>query len=145
VTEAPNPEPAQSADDDDAAAVEEYEAQRAAWANKASKGVLAAVLCLEAVVILLVPRTIAFTTGLGPVRLTIVIVLAVLLVLGAGLVRRPWGIAVGSGLQVAFFATGIMIVTMFVIAAVFIAVWVRVLMFRHEALGTPGGVHMLLG
>jgi hypothetical protein len=145
VTDAPTPEPPQPPVDGQAASVEEYEAQRALWANKASRGVLAAVLCLEAVVILLVPRTIAFTTGLGPIRLTIVIVLAVLLVLGAGLVRRPWGIAVGSGLQVAFFATGIMIVTMFVIAAVFIAVWVRVLMFRHDALGTPGGLRMVLG
>jgi hypothetical protein len=34
---------------------------------------------------------------------------------------------------------------MFVVAAIFIVIWVRMLMFRHEALGTPGGLRMLLG
>jgi len=68
-----------------------------------------------------------------------------ILVFAAALVRRPWGIAVGSGLQVAFLATGILIVTMFLVAALFIAVWLRVLMFRHEVVGSPGGLRMLAG
>ena len=123
----------------------EMYAERARRADKATRGVLAAVLGLEALVTLLIPRTIAFTTGLGPVRTSICIGLAVILVLAAGLVRRPWGIAVGSGLQVAFLATGILIVTMFLVAALFIAVWLRVLMFRHEVVGSPGGLRMLAG
>jgi len=102
------------------------------------------VLGLEALVVLLIPRAIAFTTGLGPVRTGICIGLAVVLAAAAGLVRRPWGIGVGSGLQVAVFATGIMIATMFLIGALFIAVWLRILMFRHEVVGTPGGLRMLL-
>jgi hypothetical protein len=122
---------------------EDY-AERARRANSASRRALAAVLCLEALVVLLIPRAIAFTTGLGPVRTGICIGLAVLLVAGAGLLRRPWGIAVGSGLQVAFIATGIMIATMFLIGALFSAVWLRILMFRHEVVGTSGGVRMLL-
>ncbi|HEX3335409.1 MAG TPA: DUF4233 domain-containing protein [Jatrophihabitans sp.] len=120
-------------------------AERARRADKATRSVLAAVLCLEALTILLVPRAIAFTTGLGPVRLTIVITLAVILVAAAGLVRRPWGIALGSALQLAFFATGILIATMFFIAALFMAVWLRVLMFRQEVIGGPRGFRILAG
>jgi hypothetical protein len=123
---------------------EQY-AERARRADKATRGVLAAVLVLEALVTLLIPRTIAFTTGLGPVRTGICIGLAVVLVAAGGVVRRSWGIALGSGLQVAFLATGILIATMFLVAALFIAVWLRVLMFRHEVVGSPGGLRMLAG
>jgi hypothetical protein len=120
-------------------------AQRAARGGKASRGALAGVLGLEALVVLLIPRTIAFTTGLGPVRTGICIGIAVLLVIGAALARRPWGIGLGSALQVMFLGTGILIVTMFLVAALFIAVWLRILMFRHEVVGSPAGLRMLLG
>jgi Ca2+/H+ antiporter len=123
---------------------EDY-AERARRANKASRGALAAVLCLEALVVLLIPRAIAFTTGLGPVRTAICIGVAVLLIAGAGLIRRSWGIAVGSALQVVFLATGFMIATMFLVGVLFLAVWLRILTFRHEVVGSPGGVRMLLG
>jgi hypothetical protein len=123
---------------------EQY-AERARRADKATRAALAGVLGLEAVVALLIPRAIAFTTGLGPVRTGICIGVAVLLVLAAGLVRRPWGIAVGSGLQVVFLATGVMIATMFLVGALFIAVWLRLLMLRHEIVGSPSGLRMLAG
>ncbi len=123
---------------------EQY-AERARRADKATRAALAGVLGLEAVVALLIPRAIAFTTGLGPVRTSICIGIAVLLVLAAGLVRRPWGIGVGSGLQVVFLATGAMIATMFLVGALFIAVWLRLLMLRHEIVGSPGGLRMLAG
>lgn len=129
---------------DDEPTPEQY-AERARRADKASRSVLAAVLGLEALVTLLIPRTIAFTTGLGPVRTGICFGLAAVLVVAAGLVRRPWGIAVGSVLQVAFLATGILIATMFLVAALFIAVWLRVLVFRREVVGSPGGFRMLAG
>jgi hypothetical protein len=121
---------------------EQY-AERAQRADRASRAALAGVLGLEAVVVLLIPRAVAFTTGLGPVRTGICIGLAVVFVLGAGLTRRPWGIAVGSAMQVALLATGFMIATMFLVGALFIAVWLRVLMFRHEVVGTPSGLRML--
>jgi hypothetical protein len=120
-------------------------AERARRANKATRGALSGVLGLEALVVLLIPRAIAFTTGLGPVRTTICIGLAVLLIIAAATLRRPWGIAVGSALQLAFLATGIMIVTMFLVGAIFIAIWLRLLMLRHELVGTPGGLRMLAG
>jgi hypothetical protein len=123
---------------------EQY-AERARRADKATKGALAGVLGLEALVVLLIPRAIAFTTGLGPVRTGICIGVAVVMVVAAGLVRRPWGIAVGSALQVVFLATGFLIATMFLVGALFIAVWARLLMLRHEIVGRPGGLRMLAG
>ncbi|WP_375474475.1 DUF4233 domain-containing protein [uncultured Jatrophihabitans sp.] len=123
---------------------EQY-AERARRANKATRGALAGILGLEAVIVLLIPRAIAFTTGLGPVRTGLCFGLAALLVLGAGLLRRPWGIAAGSALQVLFVATGVMIATMFLIGAIFIAIWLRILMLRHEIVGSPGGLRMLAG
>jgi uncharacterized protein DUF4233 len=123
---------------------EQY-AERARRANKATRGALAGVLGLEALVVLLIPRAIAFTTGLGPVRTGICIGVAVALIVGAALLRRPWGIAVGSTLQVVFLATGFMIATMFLVGALFIAIWLRLLMLRHEIVGSPGGLRMLAG
>jgi hypothetical protein len=123
---------------------EQY-AERAQRADKASRGALAGVLALEALLVLLIPRAIAFTTGLGPVRTGLCIALAVVLLAAAALTRRPWGIGVGSALQVPLLATGFMIGTMFLIGALFLAVWLRILLFRHEVVGSPGGLRMLLG
>jgi hypothetical protein len=123
----------------------EQVADRARRADRGTRMALAGVLGLEAVIVLLVPRAIAFTTGLGPTRTALLVTLAVLLVLAAALLRRPWGIAVGSGLQLAFIATGIMIATMFLIGALFLAVWLRLLTLRQELVGGPGGLRMLAG
>ncbi len=123
---------------------EQY-AERARRANKATRGALAGILGLEAVVVLLIPRTIAFTSGLGAVRTGMCIGLAVVLVAAAGLLRRPWGIGVGSVLQLVFTATGFMITTMFVVGALFLAIWLRLLMLRHEIVGTPGGLRLFAG
>lgn len=120
-------------------------AERARRADKATRGGLAGILGLEAVVVLLVPRAIAFTTGLGTVRLVVIFTVAALLIAGAAVQRRPWGIAFGSGLQVLFIATGFLIATMFLIGAIFLAIWLRLLSLRHEIVGSPGGVRMLAG
>lgn len=123
---------------------EQY-AERAARADKASRRALAGVLGLEALVVLLIPRAIAFTTGLGPLRTGICVGLAVGLVAAAALLRRSWGIGLGSALQLAVLATGALIATMFLVGGLFIAVWLRILQFRHEVVGSPGGARMLLG
>jgi hypothetical protein len=120
-------------------------AERAARADRATRGGLAAILCLEALVVLLVPRAIAFTTGLGTARTVILVGLAVLLVAAAGIQRRSYGIAVGSALQVPFIATGVLIYTMFLIGAIFAAIWLRLLSLRHELVGTPTGWKGLAG
>ncbi len=120
-------------------------AERARRADRATRGVLAALLALEAVVILLVPRAIAFTsTGLGATRTILLVGLAVLMILAAGLLRRPYGIGAGSALQLPFLLTGVWLFALLVVAAIFVAVWVRVLLLRHELVGTPGGVRLLV-
>ena len=124
---------------------QEQIAERARRADKATRSALAGILGLEALVVLLVPRAIAFTsTGLGGVRAGLLIGLAVVMVLAAGVQRRPWGIAVGSGLQVLFILTGIWLAAMFVVGAIFAMIWIYVLTLRHELVGTPGGARMLV-
>lgn len=131
------PPPDQGVDDD-------IRAERARRADRATRGALAALLGLEAVVTLLVPRALAFSDGgLGVTRTVLLIVLAVVMVAAAGLQRRPWGIGVGSVLQVVFLLTGIWLLTMLVVGAIFAAIWVRVLFLRRDLVGTPGGWRML--
>lgn len=122
---------------------EQY-AARAQRANRATKGALAGVLGLEALVVLLLPRALAFShTGLGVGRTVTLIVFALVLVYAAAAVRRSWGIGLGSVLQLALIATGFWLWGMFIVGALFAAVWVRILVLRHEVVGTPGGLKML--
>ena len=128
-----------------AAPTPEQVAARAAKANRATRGAMAGVLGLEALIVLLLPRAIAFTSsGLGLTRTLILVVLAVLMIAAAGLLRRPFGIATGSALQVLFVLTGIMLSAMFIVGVIFAAIWGRLLTTRHELVGTPGGWRMLI-
>lgn len=129
----------------DGAPTPEQRAERARRADRATRMALAGVLGLEALVTLLVPRALAFTdAGLGTARTVVLIVLAVVMVIAAGLVRRPFGIGLGSALQVLFVLTGVMLIAMFVIGALFAAVWARLLFLRRDLVGTPGGVRLLV-
>lgn len=118
---------------------------RRAKANRATRGVLAAVLCLEALVVLLVPRAIAQTsTGLDTGKTVALVGLAMVLI-GAGfLLRRRWGIGLGSLLQLCVLATGIWTSVMFAVAVIFIAIWLWVLTMRRDLVGTPGGARLLI-
>ena len=120
-------------------------AERARRANKATRGALAGVLGLEALVVLLVPRALAFSgTGLGVAKATTLIAFAIVLIGTAALLRRPWGIGAGSAWQLLLILTGIWLWPMFIVGAIFAAIWGRLLMLRHELVGTPGGVRMLV-
>jgi hypothetical protein len=126
-------------------ATAEQIAERAQRADKATRRALAAILGLEALVVLLVPRAIAYTeSGLGGTKTALLIALAVLMIAAATTARRPWGIGFGSVLQIGFALTGIWLVAMFVIAAIFVGIWLYLLNLRHELVGTPGGVRMLM-
>jgi uncharacterized membrane protein len=120
-------------------------AERARRADRATRAGLAGILGLEAVIVLLIPRTIALTTGLGTARTVVLVVVAVLLVAAAAVQRRPWGIAVGSAMQLLFIATGIFIGTMFLIGVIFLVIWLRLLQLRVEIVGSPSGWRMLGG
>jgi Protein of unknown function (DUF4233) len=117
---------------------------RAQRAGKAIRRSLAAVLCLEAFSVLLVPRAIAQTSvGLGSTKTVILIALAVVLVFVGAMVRYPWGIGLGTFFQLTMIAVGFWTYAFFVVAALFIGVWIYLLKLRYELVGTPGGLHLL--
>jgi hypothetical protein len=120
-------------------------ALRARNADKATRRALAAILALEALVVLLVPRAIAFTdAGLGGVKTGLLLGLAGVMILGAGLQRRSWGIGFGTALQLPLILTGIWLPALYVVGGIFAAIWVYLLTLRHELVGTPGGARMLV-
>jgi hypothetical protein len=146
-----HPEPTERAEPTEAAEpteraepTEEQIAARAAKAGKAIRRSLAAVLCLEAFCVLLVPRAIAQTSvGLGTTKTSILIAFAVVLIVVGAFQRYRWGLGVGSVLQLPMIAIGIWTYAFFVVAALFIGIWLYLLNLRHELVGTPGGVHLL--
>ncbi len=145
MTDVPEHGPQAPAPDGAGEPTAEQHAERARRADRATRGALAAVLALEGLVVLLVPRALAFTSaGLGGTRTVVLIGIAVLLVAGAALARRSFGVGVGTALQAVFFLTGILLPVLFVLAALFAAVWVRLLFLRRDLVGTPGGVRMLV-
>lgn len=119
-------------------------AERRRRADRATRGALAGVLGLEAVVVLLLPRALAFSNGgVGVTRTVLLIVLAIVMIAAAGMLRRPQGIAIGSALQLVFVLTGIWLLAMLFVALIFLAVWVRLLFLRRSLVGTPGGWRLL--
>lgn len=111
--------------------------QRAA---RALRGAAAGVLVIEGLAVLFVPRGIAQTAeGLGGVRLTLLLVLAVVLVLASGVQRRPGGLAVATALQVPLLLTGLLNSVMWFVGGVFVLIWLYLLQVRKELLGSAFG------
>ncbi len=109
-------------------------------AGRALRGAAAAVLLLEGITVLFVPRAIAQTeAGLGGVRLTLLLVLAVVLVLASGIQRRPRGLEIGTALQVPLLLTGLIDGAMWFVGGVFVLIWLYLLQVRKDLLGSPFG------
>ncbi len=109
-------------------------------AGRALRGAAAAVLLLEGITVLFVPRAIAQTeAGLGGVRLTLLLVLAVVLVLASGIQRRPRGLEIGTALQVPLLLTGLIDSAMWFVGGVFVLIWLYLLQVRRELIGSPFG------
>lgn len=134
------------ADDPDSALAEaDQAADRARRADRATRGAMAGVLGLEALVVLLVPRALAFTsTGLGAGRTVALLLLAAVMIAAAAMQRRRFGIAAGSVLQLLLIATGIWLAVMWALGAIFAAVWLRLLFLRKQLVGTPGGLRLFV-
>jgi Protein of unknown function (DUF4233) len=124
---------------------EEREAQRLHRANRATRGGLAALLCLEAFWVLLVPRGIANTPeGVSTTKTLLLVGLAVVLVGCAISLTRPWGIAFGSILQVVLAGTILLVPALAVVVVLFVLLWLYLLRTRRIWLGTPRGWRMLI-
>ncbi len=109
-------------------------------AGRALRGAAAAVLLLEGIAVLFVPRAIAQTeAGLTGTRLTVLLVLALLLVLASGVQRRPRGLEIGTALQVPLLLTGLIDGAMWFVAGVFVLIWAYLLQVRKELLGSVFG------
>jgi len=122
---------------------EEQIAERAARANRATRGAFAATLCLESLTVLLIPRAIAQTdSALTPAKTWTLVTLSVVLFVGAFLLRRPWGIALGAALQLALVAASLLEPAFVIVAVIFVAVWGYIAHTRHELVGTPSGWQM---
>jgi hypothetical protein len=114
-------------------------------ANRATRGGLAAILCLEAFVVLLVPRAIAQTSeGLSVPKTAFLVTLAIVLIGTGFLLRRRWGIAVGSVLQVVLASTILLVPSLAIVVLIFTAIWLYLLNTRHQLVGTPSGWRMLI-
>ena len=109
-------------------------------AARALQGAAAAVLVLEGIVVLFVPRGIAQSgPGLTGARLVLLLVLSGVLILASGLQRRPQGTVVGTALQVPLLLTGLLNGVMWFLGGLFVLVWLYLLQLRKELLGSPFG------
>jgi hypothetical protein len=109
-------------------------------AARALGGAAAGILVLEGIATLFVPRGIAQAEGgLTGARLTYLLVLAIVLILAAGLQRRRQGVWVGTALQVPLLLTGLLNSVMWFVAGAFVLIWLYLLQVRKELLGSPFG------
>lgn len=107
-------------------------------AGRALNGAGAGILVLEGIATLFVPRGIAQDgDGLTGFRLTYLLVLAVVLILAAGVQRRERGVVIGTALQVPLLLTGLLNSVMWLVAGAFVLIWLYLLQVRKELLGSP--------
>jgi len=100
---------------------------------KSFGSVMAATLVLEAIVVLLaIPVVGAVGGGLTSVSLTYLIGMAALLVLLAGVQRRPWAIWMNLGVQALLLAGFAVYPGVGVIGLVFTGVWALIAYLRAE-------------
>jgi hypothetical protein len=106
---------------------------------------MAAILCLEAFVVLLIPRTIAQTSeGISGPKTIVLVAVAAFMVAAGFLLRRPWGIGLGSALQVVLALTIVLVPEIAIVVVIFMAIWLYLLQTRHQLVGTPAGWRMLI-
>lgn len=98
---------------------------------KSFRGVMAACLILEAIVVLLALPVVA-VGGLSVASGGYLIGLAVVLILMCGVQGRPWALWANLGLQVPVIAGAVFHAAIGFIGVVFLVVWLLVVYLRHE-------------
>lgn len=103
---------------------------------KGLRGVFAAVLFLESIVVLLALLVLPkFGGGATPLGVGVIAGLAVSMIVAAGLQRRPWGLGLALGLQLAVIACGLLVPALGVMGLVFAVVWGALLLMRRDVAG----------
>jgi hypothetical protein len=103
---------------------------------KGLRGVYAATLTLEAIVVALALLVLAkFGEGATPFGVTVITSLAVAMVVAAGLQRRAWGLWVALGLQAVMILCGLLVPALGVMGVVFALVWAGTLLLRRDLMG----------
>lgn len=100
---------------------------------KGLRGVMAGTLVLEAIVVLLALPVVADVGGgITWFSGTYLVVLALLMILGAGMQRKSWAIPLNLGLQVLLLAGTFIHLSIGIIGVVFAAVWAFILVLRSD-------------
>lgn len=106
---------------------------RRAAAGRAVRRAAATTLALEALTVLFAIAPVAtLGGGLTPARLGVLVGLATALLVAAGLLRLRFGYAVGTGLQALVVAAGLLTPALYLLGALFAAVWAYVLHLRSR-------------
>jgi hypothetical protein len=104
----------------------------------AVRGLGAGTLTLEAVVLLLAIQPIRIFGGhLGGWGVGAVVALAVLCIVVAGVMKRPWAWHAGSVVQVLLIASGLLHWSLSVLGLIFGAAWAYATYVRHTLLRPP--------
>jgi hypothetical protein len=94
------------------------------------------VLGMEAIVAGLITPVAISVGGVAPaLAVSVGIGLAVLCVLAAGLLKRPFGYVVGSVVQVLAICTGLLVPVMFFLGAIFAALWITAIIVARRVEG----------
>jgi hypothetical protein len=100
---------------------------------KGFRGVLAATLILESIVVLL---TLLVVTKVGDnggaLGVVVVLALAVAMIMTTRYLGRPWGIWVGAALQIVMIACGFLVGALGALGVVFALVWGALLAMRRD-------------
>ncbi|MEV0107315.1 DUF4233 domain-containing protein [Nocardia sp. NPDC050799] len=100
---------------------------------KGLRGVMAGALVLEAITVLLALPVVAdIAGGVTWVSGTYLVVLALVMIAGAGLQRRAWAVPFNLGLQVLVLIGGVFHLSIAVIGVIFLAVWAFILLLRSD-------------
>ncbi len=100
---------------------------------KGLRGVMAGTLVLEAVVVLLaLPVVAKLGGGVSLLSGGYIVVLAVLMIVGSGMQRRPWALGLSLALQVAMILGFFVHPALGAMGLIFGAVWVYILYLRRD-------------
>ena len=101
---------------------------------KGIRGIFAATLILESIVVLLALLVLPkFGGGATAAGVTTMVVIALAMIVASGLQRRPWGLQVALALQVVTVVAGFWLVTALgIMGLVFALVWAILLWMRYD-------------